>query len=110
MAATTPPILYLSHRQLPVDSMAGFAATPGMLLASRVPVGIAKQTVTVARAVVADCTPAGQERSSGMSRLVAAFGVGYALGPLLGSWYPFQHCILNFPLTFCVSFLLWCFR
>ena len=67
-------------------SMAGLATTPGMLLASRVPVGLAKQTVTVSRAVVADCTAAGRERSVGMSRLVAAFGVGYAIGPLLGSW------------------------
>jgi MFS family permease len=60
-------------------SMAGLATTPGMLLASRVPVGLAKQTVTVSRAVVADCTAAGRERSVGMSRLVAAFGVGTRL-------------------------------
>ena len=66
-------------------TMAGLATTPTLLLASRIPVGLAKQTVTVSRAVVADCTALGQERSVGMSRLVAAFGVGYALGPLIGS-------------------------
>ena len=66
-------------------TMAGLATTPTLLLASRIPVGLAKQTVTVSRAVVADCTALGQERSVGMSRLVAAFGVGYAVGPLIGS-------------------------
>ena len=47
-------------------TMAGFATTPAMLLASRLPVGLAKQTVTIARAIVADCTAEG-DRSKWMA-------------------------------------------
>eukprot|EP00961_Rhodomonas_salina_P100892 1357879-Rhodomonas_salina.2 len=36
--------------------MAGMATTPLFLLLSRIPVGLAKQTVSVSRAILADCT------------------------------------------------------
>lgn len=36
--------------------MAGLATTPLVLLLSRIPVGLAKQTVSVSRAILADCT------------------------------------------------------
>jgi len=53
------------------------------LLASRVPVGLAKQTVTVSRAMVSDQSD-GVQRTIGMSRLGAAMGFGYCLGPIVG--------------------------
>lgn len=37
--------------------MSAGATTATMLIASRIPVGLAKQTVTVSRAILADCTP-----------------------------------------------------
>eukprot|EP00927_Polykrikos_kofoidii_P052161 TRINITY_DN45949_c0_g1_i1.p1 TRINITY_DN45949_c0_g1~~TRINITY_DN45949_c0_g1_i1.p1 ORF type:complete len:459 (+),score=63.16 TRINITY_DN45949_c0_g1_i1:53-1429(+) len=82
-----------------------------LLVISRIPVGLSKQTVTVSRAVVADCTAAtsAMRRTSGvnsdasaggswrssdenaelarscwMSRLGTAIGLGYSLGPFLG--------------------------
>lgn len=59
-------------------------SSPALLLLSRLPVGLAKQTVTVSRAVVADCTTSGPDRSQWMSWLGTAIGVGYSLGPFLG--------------------------
>lgn len=64
-------------------TMAGFATTPAMLLASRLPVGLAKQTVTIARAIVADCTAEG-DRSKWMAWLVTATAIGYTIGPAAG--------------------------
>lgn len=58
--------------------------SPSLLLFSRLPVGLAKQTVTVSRAVVADCTSAGKDRSQMMSWLCTVIGCGYSLGPFLG--------------------------
>ena len=58
--------------------------SPGLLLLSRVPVGLCKQTLTVSRAVVADCTGADAGRSVWMARLGTALSLGYALGPFLG--------------------------
>eukprot|EP00928_Gymnodinium_smaydae_P066464 TRINITY_DN49474_c0_g1_i1.p1 TRINITY_DN49474_c0_g1~~TRINITY_DN49474_c0_g1_i1.p1 ORF type:complete len:438 (+),score=75.51 TRINITY_DN49474_c0_g1_i1:46-1314(+) len=61
-------------------------SSPLMLLISRVPVGVAKQTVTVSRAVVADCTEASTERSRWMAYQCTALAIGCSLGPLLASW------------------------
>jgi len=58
--------------------------SPALLLASRIPVGLAKQTVTVSRAVVADCTEPNEDRSKWMAFLGAALGVGCVVGPFLG--------------------------
>lgn len=55
--------------------MAGVATTGTFLLLARLPVGLAKQTVAVARAIVADCTPM-EERSAVMARLTALMAVG----------------------------------
>ena len=82
-------ILLLSFAGSAVGYATCFAArsldSPALLLLSRMPVGLAKQTVTVSRAVVADCTPGGAaERSCWMSRLAAVIGVGYCAGPFLG--------------------------
>jgi len=60
-------------------------ASPALLLISRFPVGLAKQTVTVSRAIVADVSEASGERSRWMSYLCAALAAGCTLGPLLGS-------------------------
>ena len=45
------------------------ATTPGMLVFSRLPVGLAKQTVATARAILADCVPR-HELSGMMARLI----------------------------------------
>ena len=70
-------------------ALAGVAvrlASPTLLLFSRVPVGLAKQTATISRSVVADLTPSGAERSAAMARLASSFGFGFAAGPLIGAW------------------------
>jgi MFS family permease len=64
-------------------SIAGLATSPAMLLASRLPVGLSKQTVTIARTIVADCTDE-EERSEWMAYLVTATAIGYTIGPALG--------------------------
>ena len=53
------------------------------LLASRLPVGVAKQTVTAPRAIIADITPP-DARSAPLARLFAGCSLGYAVGPVLG--------------------------
>jgi len=63
---------------------ARYVESPMLLLASRIPVGLAKQTVTVSRAVVADCTEANEERSKWMSWLGTALGIGCVVGPFCG--------------------------
>ena len=54
-----------------------------LLLLSRIPSGVSKQTTTVARAIICD-TARADERASALSSLYASSTLGYALGPLLG--------------------------
>lgn len=65
-------------------ALAAFAPSAGVLLLSRLPIGVAKQTVTVSRAMVADVS-FGAARSATMARLMAACAAGYAFGPVLGA-------------------------
>ena len=61
-----------------------FHSLPGLFL-SRLPIGVAKQTMTVARAVISDCTGAhGSLRCRRMSRLGMTAGAGFIFGPALG--------------------------
>ena len=67
-------------------TLAGVAAAlrlPILLFASRLPIGVAKQSVTIARAIVSDVTPQA-ERSAALSRLYSAMAFGYAAGPWAG--------------------------
>lgn len=64
--------------------LARYFESPALLLFSRIPVGLAKQTVTVSRAVVADTTPPNDERSKWMSWLGTALGIGCVIGPFVG--------------------------
>jgi len=64
--------------------LARYCESPNLLLLSRIPVGLAKQTVTVSRAVVADTTNPDNERSKWMSWLGTALGVGCVIGPFVG--------------------------
>jgi MFS family permease len=66
---------------LPVAS-AALALT--LIFISRVGAGIAGATIATAQAVVADCTPP-ERRKHGMALIGAAFGIGFTLGPLIGS-------------------------
>ena len=67
-------------------SLAGVAVGAGsasLLLLSRLPVGLAKQTVSVSRAIASDVTSEDQ-RSESLSALVGCMALGYSLGPVLG--------------------------
>ena len=55
-----------------------------LLLLSRLPVGLAKQTVTATRAVVSDLTPPDAGRSEALAKLFAGCSIGYAVGPYVG--------------------------
>lgn len=59
---------------------------PALLLLSRLPVGLAKQTTTTCRAIVTDATPGAAERSQAQAALFARMAVGYAIGPAIGGW------------------------
>ena len=61
------------------------AGSVGLLLVSRLPAGISKQTTTTSRAIVCDSTSPSR-RSSALSGLYACCALGYACGPLLGGW------------------------
>ncbi len=80
-------LYYIYNSKIHNKGLAGIAAvmgSPWLLLLSRLPVGLAKQTATISRSIVADVTtPA--ERSSHMSRLTSTFGLGPAVGPFLGA-------------------------
>ena len=67
-----------------IASLAVSLGSVALLLASRLPVGLAKQTVTATRALVADLTPASAARSEALARLFAGCSLGYAVGPYLG--------------------------
>jgi MFS family permease len=54
-----------------------------LILASRIGAGVAGATISTAAAVIADCTRP-EERARGMALIGAAFGIGFAIGPLLG--------------------------
>lgn len=62
--------------------VAAFATSASVLVASRVPVGLAKQTATVARAILADITPT-SERTTAMVRLMIPIASGYVRFPKL---------------------------
>lgn len=55
-----------------------------ILFLSRIGAGIAGATIGTAQAAIADCTTQ-QGRSRGMALIGAAFGIGFFLGPILGS-------------------------
>ena len=67
-----------------IASLAVSQASVQLLLLSRLPVGLAKQTVTASRAVVSDLTAPDVSRSEALARLFAGCSLGYAIGPYLG--------------------------
>ena len=82
------PVLLLSFLGAAIGyHMASWAVgvgSIGLLLASRLPVGLAKQTVTATRAMISDITPADSSRSEALAKLFAWCSLGYAVGPLAG--------------------------
>jgi MFS family permease len=65
------------------DGIAGPNGSLAMLLLSRLPIGLLKQSLTVARALVVDTTrPA--ERMRPMAALGGVTGIGFVLGPGVG--------------------------
>ena len=67
-------------------ALAGSALQAGsvaLLLLSRLPAGVSKQTTTTARAIVCDSTSP-HERAGALSVLYACCALGYAVGPLVG--------------------------
>jgi DHA1 family tetracycline resistance protein-like MFS transporter len=55
-----------------------------LVLASRVLDGILGGNISLAQAYVSDITPVGPERSKRLGLLMAAYGLGFTLGPALG--------------------------
>lgn len=55
-----------------------------LLFVARIGAGIAGATIGTAQAAIADCTTQ-EGRSRGMALIGAAFGIGFFLGPILGS-------------------------
>lgn len=85
-------------------AMTAAATTPLVLIISRLPVGLAKQTVAASRAILADCVPR-EELSGMMSKLTSLFAVGYAIGPMLGGYISEQHGDEKPALATCFLFL-----
>ena len=63
-------------------SLAGIASSSWLLLVSRIPVGLSKQTVAVSRAMFADCVPR-ESLSPSLARLTSLMGMGYTIGPFV---------------------------
>jgi predicted MFS family arabinose efflux permease len=74
--------------------MYGLAGSFAVLLASRVFAGAATANIAIARAFVADVTPP-EGRARGMGLIGAAFGLGFVLGPVAGSFL--SHISLATP-------------
>src|SRR5207248_86426 len=55
-----------------------------LFFVARIGQGIAGATIATAQAVIADCTPP-ERRKHGMALIGAAFGIGFAFGPLIGA-------------------------
>jgi predicted MFS family arabinose efflux permease len=72
----------------------GLAGTFAMLLVSRLFAGAATANIAIARAFVADVTTA-EDRAKGMGIIGAAFGLGFVLGPAIGS--ALSHVSLAWP-------------
>ena len=72
----------------------GLAGTFAVLLASRLFAGAATANIAIARAFVADVTTA-EDRAKGMGIIGAAFGLGFVLGPAIGS--ALSHVSLAWP-------------
>jgi predicted MFS family arabinose efflux permease len=62
----------------------GLAPSFGWLLASRLFAGAATANIPIAQAYIADVTPP-EGRAKGMGLIGAAFGLGFVLGPFIGS-------------------------
>ena len=72
----------------------GLAGSFPVLLASRLFAGAATANIAIARAFVADVTAA-EDRAKGMGIIGAAFGLGFVLGPAIGS--ALSHVSLAWP-------------
>jgi MFS family permease len=57
-----------------------------LLFVARIGAGIAGATIATAQAVIADCTPP-ERRAREMALIGMAFGIGFTLGPILGSFW-----------------------
>jgi DHA1 family tetracycline resistance protein-like MFS transporter len=83
----------------------------GVILLSRLFAGICGANITVAQAYIADITPA-EQRSAKMGLIGMAFGLGFILGPVLGTastklfgptapgWTAASLCAINFIWAF----------
>ena len=60
------------------------AVALALFFVARIGAGISGATIATAQAVVADCTPP-ERRKHGMAMIGAAFGIGFTLGPMIGS-------------------------
>ncbi len=82
----------------------GIAPNLVVLFAARVACGmLTAASIPTAQAYIADVTPP-EKRASGMAVLGAAFGLGFAFGPVIGGWFsthpPFGLSSLAAPALF----------
>ena len=101
-----------SYAMFALSAWSGFSSTAAVLvlLGSRVFAGACGANLSVASAYIADITPP-EGRSKGMGMIGAAFGLGFILGPPLGSesarhfglagpgWVAAALCAVNFGLA-----------
>ena len=89
--------------------MAAFAVSTGsasLLLLSRLPVGLAKQTITASRSIISDVT-SHADRTSVMARLFSSMALGYACGPVLGGILLDGSSMVELPAIMCaLTFVL----
>jgi MFS family permease len=57
-----------------------------LMFVARCGAGVAGATIGTAQAVIADCTPP-EKRAKGMALIGMAFGVGFTIGPIVGSFF-----------------------
>ena len=88
--------------------MAAFAVSTGsasLLLLSRLPVGLAKQTITASRSIISDVT-SHADRTSVMARLFSSMALGYACGPVLGGVLLDGSSLVALPALLCALIFL----
>jgi MFS family permease len=91
---------------------AAYFQSLALLFASRLPIGLVKQTMTVSQSIICDCTSVGATRSLGLSRLGVAAGLGFIVGPMAGgilssrsTFLPVQLAIALFLVELAVAYV-----
>ncbi|CAM9193978.1 unnamed protein product [Chrysoparadoxa australica] len=82
----------------------GLSSSLGLLLTSRIIVGLVKQTMTISTALISDHSE-GTDRAKQLSQLSAAASFSFIVGPTIGSFL-YKHNMMFPPLFSAAIFLL----